>query len=149
MRTRSWRPDRFVARAVLSRHELRFPVVKLLDFRERRAELERSRNPFAVITLAHLLALSTRGRPELRYREKLGMLRRLYEIGLGRRVVRLLFLVVDWILALPAELEERLAEEIHAEEEKRKVRYISSFERVALRKGREEGPPQGPRGRAS
>ncbi|GIW72692.1 MAG: hypothetical protein KatS3mg102_2234 [Planctomycetota bacterium] len=134
-----WRPDRFVARAVLSRHELHFPVVKLLDFRERRAELERSRNPFAVITLAHLVALSTRGRPELRYGEKLAMLRRLYEIGLGRRVVRLLFLVVDWILALPAELDERLAEEIHAEEEKRKVRYISSIERVGIRKGREEG----------
>jgi len=39
---------------------LDYPVVKLLDWNARRAELETSQNAFAVVVLAHLMALETR-----------------------------------------------------------------------------------------
>jgi len=41
--------------------ELRFtyPIVKLRDYRARRAELEASDNPFATVVLAHLAAPDT------------------------------------------------------------------------------------------
>jgi len=41
----------------------RFPTVKLLDFRERLAELEANRNPVAALVLAHLAAQQTRADP--------------------------------------------------------------------------------------
>lgn len=44
-----------------------FPVVKLLDYRERRRELEASKNPFAVVTRAFLRAVESRGEDRSRY----------------------------------------------------------------------------------
>ena len=52
----SYRPDRFERKRWGFELLMRFPVVKLLDFEARRDELETSRNPFAIVVLAHLEA---------------------------------------------------------------------------------------------
>ena len=49
-----WRPHSFGYRRWGSEVGFRFPIVKLLDYAERRAELEASSNPFATVVLAHL-----------------------------------------------------------------------------------------------
>jgi hypothetical protein len=54
---------------------------KLLDFRERLAELEANRNPVAALVLAHLAAQQTRADPARRLQEKLALTRRLYDLG--------------------------------------------------------------------
>ena len=63
---------RYEERALGDRLSLRFPVATIESFRSRRRMLERSRNPFAAVTLAHL-ALGAARRPEdhLRWKEEL------------------------------------------------------------------------------
>src|SRR5579862_9327214 len=53
----SWRPDSYEWELWGCRKRLDFPIVKLLDFRGREAELENDGNPFAIVVLAHLKAL--------------------------------------------------------------------------------------------
>jgi len=60
---------------------LRFPTVKLLDYRARWAELEASQNPFATVVMAHLKAQETQADSEARKAAKWQLLRRLYEQG--------------------------------------------------------------------
>jgi hypothetical protein len=65
-----WRPDRFGYSLWGCSVDFLFPIVKLLDYAERTEELERDRNPFAAVVLAHLKAMETiRGGEEndLRY----------------------------------------------------------------------------------
>ncbi len=55
-----WRPERFGYELWGCEVGLRFPTVKLLDYRARWTELEASRNPFAVV----VADTSIRGAPE-------------------------------------------------------------------------------------
>jgi hypothetical protein len=56
----TWRPEHFALGLWGCETRFTFPVVKLLDYRSRRAELEVSRNPFATVVPAHLTAQETR-----------------------------------------------------------------------------------------
>ena len=71
------------------------------------------------------------------------MVKGLYERGLSRERVRQLFRVLDWMLALPLELNESFREEIHRFEEERKMPYVTSIERLAKEEGREKGREEG------
>jgi hypothetical protein len=64
---------------------MRYPVVHLRDFENRRKELEASRNPFAVVVLAHLEARKTKGKPARAFEAKWRLTRRLYERGHKKR----------------------------------------------------------------
>jgi len=113
----NWRPARFGYELWGCEVGLRFPTVKLLDYRARWTELEASRNPFAVVVMAHLKALETQADPAARKTAKWQLLRRLYERGDGRADILNLFRFIDWVLGLPEELEEALWHEIIAYEE--------------------------------
>ncbi|MCP4660679.1 MAG: hypothetical protein GY856_35205, partial [bacterium] len=54
-----WRPDHFKYEIWGCRPELHFPVIKLLDYNDRWAELESSANPFAMVAMAHLKTRAT------------------------------------------------------------------------------------------
>jgi hypothetical protein len=79
-----WRPDRFGYELWGCEVGLRFPTVKLLDYRECWVELEESRNLFAVVVMAHLKALETQADTVARKTVKWQLLRRLYEQGYAR-----------------------------------------------------------------
>jgi hypothetical protein len=51
--------------------------------------------------------------------------------------------LIDWVLALPEELEQQLRTKIHQFEENRQMPYISSWERLAIREGLAKGLEQG------
>ena len=74
-----WRPDRFGYSRWGSSTEIRFPVVKLLDYAEQWETLEQSRNPFAMVIMAHLLTLQTRHDPQARYSGKVELVKKLYD----------------------------------------------------------------------
>jgi hypothetical protein len=78
---RRWRPTRYRRALGGCEARLRYPLVKLLDYRGREAELEAQRNPFAVVTLAHLKAQETAKDPGARYRWKWRLVQDLYERG--------------------------------------------------------------------
>lgn len=107
--------------------------------------MEESDNPFATVVLAHLAAQDTKGDAERRERAKLGLIRRLYERGYDRERVLSLFRFIDWLLALPPEIEARVLREVEAIEEERKMPYITSVERHGLEQGRVESQLNGKR----
>jgi hypothetical protein len=103
----SWRPDRFGYRLWGSAMDLQYPVVKLVDYGQRQAELEASDNPFALAVLAHLKTLETRGDAEARLTWKLRLGRMLFARQWQRKEVEELLQFLDWIMSLPEALEDR------------------------------------------
>ena len=138
---RSWRPDRFVYNNLGCDLDSRFPMVKLIDYRRDEAALEQSANPFAAVILAQLKVLETRDAPATRWQWKLRLVKGLYDRGLKREQVRQLFRVLDWMLALPPELEQSFRTDLERFEEARRMPYVTSIERLA-REG-EEGVAEG------
>lgn len=96
---------------------LRFPVASLPSYRARWAEPDASSNPFAVVTQAHLQAQETAGSDGARYQAKLALARSLYRRGYRRSDILELFRFIDWVLALPEELETRLWADVQRFEE--------------------------------
>ena len=138
-----WRPDRYERQLWGCELNLTFPVVKLLDYQGRLAELETDPNPFALATAAHLLARATRKDPQGRLAGKLALTRRLYQRGWTKPEVLDLYEFIDWLLALPEALEDAFLDEIHDLEASTKMRYISSAERIGMKRGHEQGMQQG------
>ena len=122
---------------------IKFPTVKLRRYNDRWDELEASSNPFATVVMAHLKTQATRGRPRRRYRWKLHLIRRLYDQGYERKDIVELFRFIDWVMALPQELEQRLDQDIETFESERKMKYVSGIERRAMQRGLEQGIQQG------
>jgi hypothetical protein len=58
---------------------LEFPIVKLIDYEPHWADLEASRNPFAVVVMAHLKTKSTHNKPTERKNWKLQLVTMLYD----------------------------------------------------------------------
>ena len=131
----SWRPNSYGYKVWECEVKLKFPIVKLLDYKKKSDELEASRNPFAVVVMAHLQTQETRHEPDKRFEFKWQLIRSLYERGYSKEDVRQLFHFIDWIMKLPEELEERLDQRIAVIEEEQKMPYITGIERRAMQRG--------------
>ena len=138
-----WRPDRFGYNNLGCELDFRFPIVKLIDYRRDEAVLEQSANPFAAVILAQLKVLETRNAPATRWQWKLRLVKGLYDRGLNREQVRQLFRVIDWMLALPPELEQSFRTDLERFEEARRMPYVTSIERLAREEGHKEGVAEG------
>ncbi len=114
-----------------------------LDFKSRTAELEASANPFALVVLAQLAAIATKRNPTARLDRKIGLTRRLYRFGLSRDEVLSLYAFIDWAMTLPEPLEDDDHRAIQAIEEAEQMRYVTTAERIGLRKGMERGLERG------
>jgi len=139
----NWRPERFGYALWGCEVSIQFPVVKLLDYRERWDELEASRNPFATVVMAHLKTQETRRDGTERCRWKLSLTRRLYEQGYEREEILHLFHFIDWLMVLPEELERSFWDTLEQYEEEKRMPYVTSVERIGRQKGREEGREEG------
>lgn len=138
-----WRPDRFETGAWGSALGLRFLTAKLLDYRGREATLERDPNPFAAIVLAHLKVLETRHAPGERWRWKLRLVQGLYDRGFTAEQVRQLFRLIDWMVQLPEELQQSFRDTMCRFEEERRMPYVTSIERLAIKEGLRAGLVEG------
>uniref|UniRef100_UPI00102CA9D1 DUF4351 domain-containing protein n=1 Tax=Candidatus Magnetaquicoccus inordinatus TaxID=2496818 RepID=UPI00102CA9D1 len=139
----SWRVTEY--RQALWGSELiyRFNAVKLLDYLDRLPELEGSRNPFAVVTMAHLSAKQTRNRPDDRYQVKWRITRNLYQHGFSKQEIIDLYRFIDWVLTLSEEADNRFWEELSNYEEKQAMPFVTSVERIGIQKGIQQGLLQG------
>jgi flagellar biosynthesis/type III secretory pathway protein FliH len=140
---RNWRPDRFEYNICGCSLGIRFLIVKLLDYEAKAAVLEQDPNPFAAVLLAQLKTLETRREPAARWQWKVRLIKGLYERGLSAEQVRQLFRLIDWMMDLPEELEQQFQAEISRFEESRRMPYVTSIERLAIKKGRQEGLEEG------
>jgi len=138
-----WRPTSFGYGQWGCRTETTFRVVKLLDYAQDLEGLARHSNRFAAVILAHCQALRTRRDAAGRQVEKLRLVKSLYEHGWPKEDVRQLFRLIDWIMTLPEDLEEAFRADVFAYEQEKKMPYLSSIERSALKKGLEQGRQEG------
>jgi hypothetical protein len=134
-----WRPESFVSELWGCRASLCFPAVKLLDYTERWDELASSQNPFATVVMAHLKAQKTKQDLKERLRWKIWLHHRLYGLGYTRDDIIKLSRLIDWLMALPEELEQAFAVELAELEEEHKMPYVHSVERLGIKKGKQEG----------
>lgn len=126
----NWRPSTFGYTLWRCALRLDFPTVKLLDYDL--AILEASTNPCATVVLAHRLAQATRHNPAGRMDAKLTLARRLYRQGRTREEIVRLYRFIDWLLRLPADLEQETWRQIKAFEEEQQMAYITSAERFGI-----------------
>ena len=138
-----WKPTSYGFFVLGCRHTLEFPVAKLTDYEERLDELLASDNAFGWITAAHILTQKTKKQDEERYNAKLRLLRILYERHWEKQRVINLFNVIDWLMQLPEWLNNKVWQELETIEEREKVQYISSVERIGMAKGLAKGVAKG------
>lgn len=130
-----WRPADFRSNLFGCEVGIRFPAVKLLDFAAHESMLEANTNPFAQVVLAHLKARETHGDQAGRLAWKLRLVRNLYERGFSPRDVRELFRLIDWLMELPPALASVFRQDLDKIQEERHMPYVTSIERLAMRKG--------------
>ncbi len=133
-----WRPESYGYQLWGTEAGLRFPIVKLLDYAARRAELEQSDNPFATVVLAHLDAQETRQELGERKDRKFALIKGLRRRGWSETQVRRLFKLIDWLMELPASLADELWKEVQQYEEKERMPFITFPERFGRLEGRLE-----------
>jgi hypothetical protein len=131
----NWRPNEFTYELFGSKMELRFPIIKLLDYHQQWSSLEENINPFSTVVMAHLKALETRSDRLTRKEWKLILTKRLYDLGMKKEDVINLFRFIDWMMTLPRELELQFNEELDQFQEDKKMPYVTSIERIAMEKG--------------
>jgi hypothetical protein len=121
----------------------RYPVIKLLDYKKQWAQLEGSRNVFAVATMAQLKAKATHHDPEARLAWKRKLMRMLYERRHSREEIVSLFHLIDWMLHLPKEQEIIFEADLESVEAELNMPYVSSFEKRAEARGEARGEERG------
>jgi hypothetical protein len=138
-----WRPQQYQFELPLTKMTFEFSTVKLLDYRDRWAELEASHNPFAKVVMAHLKMQDTKNDREQRKVWKFRLIRQLYESGYNGNDILNLFRFIDWVLQLPKKLEAEFWTELKAYEGERQMTYITSVERIGFEQGMKRGIEQG------
>ena len=93
--------------------------------------------------MAHLKAQQTRENRNEPLQWKLILTRRLYQQGYERQDVINLFHFIDWVMSLPAELEQEFWQEVSQYQEEQRMPYITSVERIGIQKGMREGLIEG------
>ena len=131
----SWRPQNYTVNYPDTRFNFEFGVVKLLDWRDRAEELEASNNLFAIVVLAHLKVIETKGSVKQRKAWKFRLTKMLYEKGFERQQILDLYRFVDWIIILPEAVEREFWQELQTFEEDRKVTYVTNAERFGFERG--------------
>ena len=81
---------------------------RILDYANQTEALLEDANTFAPVTATHLFTRRTKDDPEQRYVAKWRLARRIYERHWDRQRIIDLFSVIDWLMRLPGELEQRL-----------------------------------------
>ena len=134
-----WKPTSYGFAVLGCRHTLEFPVAKLTDYEDKLDELLESDNAFEWITAAHILTQKTRTQDQERYNAKLRLLRILYDRHWDKQRVINLFNVIDWLMQLPEWLNSQVWQELETIEEREKMQYVTSVERIGIAKGMAKG----------
>lgn len=139
-----WRPDYYETGFYGSKLSLKFLVIKLVDYRGKERELEESNNIFASVILTHLSAMEIKNYSnEERLKTKYNLTRRLYKKRFTKEQVIQLYFFLDRVIKLPESLEIKYNECVYQLEEDIKMPYVSSMERMFIRKGLKQGIQQG------
>lgn len=135
---RSFRPNSLDLKALGHTFvHFEFLAVKLLDWQGKEDILQKDPNPFALVTLASLKAYEKNLTSRSEWKYLLTSL--LYERGYEAQTVRNLYEFLDGIMVLPDDLEIQYNEKITELEKEKKMPYITTAERIGIKKGKHEG----------
>jgi hypothetical protein len=138
----AWRPDRYEKEVLCNELSLKYPVVKLLDYRERWEELQRDPNPFAMVVMAHLKSLETKRSPKRRLHWKTELMIMMHDGRHSEEEIGYLARFMDLVMPLPDPLQNEYLIEVVKCEEKTAMQVITQTERLAIERGMKQGIEQ-------
>ena len=115
--------------------EMRYLVIKVLDYLPQCAKLQKIANPFAKIILAQLVILATLRNPQHRLEKKVFLTRQLFNHGWDKNRIVELFKFIDWLIALPEDFKLQYHQATQQIEEEESMGYVSTAEWVGMKKG--------------
>jgi hypothetical protein len=127
----AYRPQRYVVNRWGFRQEMHFPIVKLLDFRDRRAALADCPNPFALVVETVLRYIEGKGTLHRLADAKKQLLTVLFEKKYTKKRIEALLKFIDWMLQLPETLDQHIADAIIETTGGKRMPYVTSWERRA------------------
>jgi len=133
----AWRPDEYVFRIGDFETRLRFPVCKLIEKLD--GDWRDDQSLPVQIARAQIEALQTASDPEGRYRAKWRLVRNLYDLGYNAEELREIFRLIDWMMTLREDLNQKFEQELTALEESLNMPYVTSVERIAEARGEARG----------
>jgi hypothetical protein len=139
----SWRPDAFGYWLFGCQMQFAYPVVKLNDYADRLEQLLQDENSFALVTAAHLLTRQSKGDVARRAAAKRRLFVLLFQRHWDKQRIIDFLSVIDWMMLLPAELNDELWRDIQTTEGGNAMPYMSYFERKFRDEGRQEGWQEG------
>jgi predicted transposase/invertase (TIGR01784 family) len=135
-----YKPDRYSVNRWRFDLTMAFPVVKIIDYKDRLAELEQSTNPMALVVAAQLKSLEAKKTDtHTKYDVKLQLFKDCFKKGYSKNQIYILVKFIDWIINLPEKYQEKLNEQLLILKEDNIMPYITSWERIAKKKGKVEG----------
>jgi len=134
-----WRPCCHETELWGCRTYFRFATLKILDWKERRAELEASTNPLALVVAAHLAVLETRPDQPARLMLALRLVRLLLQRGFSQEQTDGLYRLLEAMMTMSKNLAEAFDAEVAHLEEEHAVKLITRSEMRGIKKGRLEG----------
>lgn len=139
---KNWRPYKYERNIWGTKLHFNFISIKLLDYMDQEEKLMTDSNPFGIVIWAHLQSLKTKKDFESRLKSKIIITRALFRQGYNKNFIAHLYRFIDWVLALPESFELEYNTEI---KEDKKMTYITSIERLGIKKGIEKGMGKGER----
>ena len=139
----SWRPGRYEKKVFGNELKLTYPVVKLLDYRERWEELQRDPSPFAMVVMAHLKSLETKRSSERRLHLKTELMIMMHRGAHSDEEIGYLARFMDLVMPLPDPFQHKYLIEVVKCEEDRAMQVITQTERLFIERGMKQGIEQG------
>lgn len=133
-----YRPDHFEEIVAGSGVYFRFRTVKLLDIEPQLDALLTGGNPFALLVAAQLTAKRVRDGRQ-RVDNLIGFYRLAIKQQLDRELIERLLVFLEWLVALPPEIEAYYTDQVDRLREGNTVSYVSILERRGIKQGIEQG----------
>jgi len=134
-----WRPDSFERDLWKCKVKFDFPIVKIADIVKDWKALEKSSNPFAIVTMVHWQTIKTAKNKKKRVNKKLKLIKHLYKKGFSKQDIINLMRFLDWVMIIPKEVEPLFNEQLEKFEKEKKMYYITQMQRPSYEKGIKEG----------
>jgi len=130
-----WRPNHYENNFWGTRLRLEYPILKILDFRTRKAELEASQNPFSIAILAQLAAIETSKSQETRLLSKYSLTKQLYLRNWEKEAILDLLRFFDEIMTLSESFLIQCNKQVEELEKELNMVYMTPSERLWLKQG--------------
>jgi predicted transposase/invertase (TIGR01784 family) len=114
---------------------INFPLIKIIDYKNRINELEQSENPFAIIVLAHLKLIEAKQDNNKKFDAKVYLIKTMFKKGYLKDKIKEVLVFIDWVIQLPKELEIKFDEELTDLKGENLMAYVTTWERKGMKKG--------------